>query len=234
MHLAMVCADRNRRSPAENRTRCYVLGDPRLRRELYAVTNSQVTGNANLSPDNNVVSQFGASRDPDKRRKDTASSQFNIVRDLHKVIDPTPVADNSVWSGTTVDCSVSAYLDIVADYHSAKLRNFDITRRIGGYSKAILTNPRTGVDVYAIPNYAVTKGHKRSYRDIVANIHAATYHGIGADKTTSTDANIGLDHYAICYFAALTDERRLIDTRSCGDAMIPRGSGIKSASGQRI
>jgi len=74
-----------------------------------------VITNADLAPDNGSLANLDAPRDPGLRCNHNVSANVNVVSDVHQVVKLRSGADYRLVEGATIDGTVGANLDTVAD-----------------------------------------------------------------------------------------------------------------------
>lgn len=91
-----------------------------------AVADMQVPGDSNLAAKNGIIPDFCAAGNADLRNEQRSFADFDIVRNLHEVVDFSPFADYRLVEARPVNASICPDFNIVADNNLADLRNFDV------------------------------------------------------------------------------------------------------------
>jgi hypothetical protein len=165
-----------------------------------AVSNAQVANDANLSGQNNSISDFAAPGDAHLGYDNGFLAHVNIVSDLNLVIDFRSSTDAGLAQGRPIHGGVGPDFHIVLNNHSADLGDFK--HIITALSE---TEPITAQDYTGMQNHPVaedTSGHNGAVggNDAIlpdtaafTDIRPAGYSTPRADNSIRTDEGEGVD-----------------------------------------
>ena len=127
-----------------------------------SVSNFQMSGNANLSSEHNMISQLRAARDAGLSDDDAVLADFHVVRDLHQVVYLRPLADDRRAERAAVNRHPRADFHVVADDDVADLRHLAVDAAVLHVAETVRANHRVGVNAHAPANFrARVKGDVR-------------------------------------------------------------------------
>ncbi len=161
-----------------------------LRRYSSARSDRQVAGKSRLPADHNKILYFGAPRNTHLADDDAAATDFDVMRELNKIVDLAPRANRRIRSRSPVNRCVRANLDIMPDKDTPQLRHFQVAGLIRRKAKPILANADTGVDDYPFADKTTLKCYVR------ADVGAVTDFNTGADDSVRSDPDPLADPYS--------------------------------------
>lgn len=153
---------------------------------------------------------------------------------LDEIIDFCPGADLRVRAGAPVYRRIGADLHIMADYHAAQLRHFQVTIRAGREAKTILSDLDARVNNHSIVYETTHKRNRRSYSTIRTKDNPLADHCIGADVTARAEADASADNGAMVDPAIGGDSGGFVDDRGTRNAGLRRRSRIKQRRDARV
>src|SRR5205085_119667 len=101
-----------------------------FRGDLHAAADFQMSREARLSGDGDVIAELRRSRDADLRHEEAVLPDAHVVADLHEVVDLRSFADDGFAEGGAIDGGAGADLDVVLDPHDSDLRNLVMTAAV--------------------------------------------------------------------------------------------------------
>src|SRR5665213_4022948 len=120
-----------------------------------AVADLDVVGEADLRSDYDEIAQFAASSDAGLRHDDVVAADMGVVADLDEVIEFGSLADHGVAQRASVDRRAGANFATVLDDDAAKLRDLQMSRRVGGEAEAGLADLGAGQDQHLVADEGV-------------------------------------------------------------------------------
>ena len=88
----------------------------------------QVVGDPDVSGQDHIVADPGASRDTDARHDQAALPDLHVVPHLHQVVDLGSPAHHRIVDAAAVDAGVGAHLDLIPQDTAAHMRNPVVSR----------------------------------------------------------------------------------------------------------
>src|ERR1700716_504727 len=110
------------------------------------VDDGQMTRNHRRSADGAILSYPGTAGHADAGRHRGMCTDMAVVGNLDLIVEFHPVFDDRIGQRTAVNGGVGANFDIVADYHSAGLRDLDPCSIFIGEAETIRTDDDTGMN----------------------------------------------------------------------------------------
>src|SRR5690606_11624582 len=95
--------------------------DTGLSLNLRALGNADMTHYAYLASNDRVVADLAASRTAGLRSDNRVLSDFNLVRNLHKVVEFSALQNDRRSHGRPVSYRIGAYFDVIFDLYVANL-----------------------------------------------------------------------------------------------------------------
>src|SRR5262245_26022951 len=145
-HLAQPLLGRSRRIPGPAPSRWNICKDAGHGPDHRACPYREVISHAGLTTHDDTVLHRGATRDSDLAGEQAVTSDRDVVRDLHQIVDLGPLPDHGVTNGPAIDGGVGADLDVVLDDDARNLRNLVRPARAAHKAEAILANGAARVD----------------------------------------------------------------------------------------
>jgi len=154
-----------------------VAKNSRLTGDACALADVYVTAEPRLAGDYATVVDPGRACDANLRHDEAEATDANVVSDMNKVVDLCPGTDDCVVDTSTIDCSICADLDVIADDAASDVRNFFVLAGVEDIAESIRANPHARVEHHALSN--VRARVHRDMREEMRSIpdrHAFTDH----------------------------------------------------------
>ena len=144
--------DRHRWRATQGQSRRHVRHDTALRRDLDAITNIEVTGQADLPAHGHEITYRRAARNAGHGGDHTTTPQFHVVPDLHQIINPASGTDHGIAHGASVNGRIGADIAIIADQDTPYLGYFYMPARVYRKAETILADPPARVQCHPVAN----------------------------------------------------------------------------------
>lgn len=161
-------------------------------------------GNHRCPTNRHVILQRHATGNCGAGSNDAMFADHTVVTNLDLVVELAAIANHRVIERATVNRRTGTNLDIIADKHSADLRNLDPlalirreTETVGaddytGMNDGISTNLAAGVDTdIRVQNTAITNANTIAQHTTGMNDHTLTQHNIRANAGVRPDTYTG-------------------------------------------
>ena len=116
----MIFHNRHRGASANGLARTDIPHDAGLCRDLRAIPNFKMAGNPGLPCGDHKITKLRRSRNPDLGNDNTSHAKFDVMADLHKVVDTAAIADHRIRPGPPVECRIGPDFDNVTNVAPAK------------------------------------------------------------------------------------------------------------------
>src|SRR5208282_1364972 len=163
-----------------------VVHHARLRRDGDAIADFQMSGKTGLSGEDDVFAELATAGDAHLRDDQGAFANFDVVRDLHEVINLRAFADDRRAERAAVNRHV------VADDDVADLRHLAVNVAVLHVTEAVRTNHRAGVNAHALADFRV-----RINSDVRKQIHVVGQLAVVADKIAGLQDRPRADAHAL-------------------------------------
>ena len=105
-----------------------------------------VPDDPNLAAERRIFADLGTTTDTILGDDNTVFANYDIVADLHEVVDLSAFADHGVAQRAPVNRAVCPNLDIVLDHHAADLRDFSVVILVKNVAVAVGANHGAGMN----------------------------------------------------------------------------------------
>src|SRR5678810_211592 len=154
-----------------------MLANPNLTRNNRMRSNNRTPRNSRLGSDHSVF------------------ADFDVVRNLHQVIDFRTAANHRGLQGSPIDACVGANFDIVFDNDRADLWKLHVPLAVLYKSKPVGSDDSAGVNNDVIPDLDIgIYHHARIQHASVANFHISFDDASGTHACSCTDCGARVDH----------------------------------------
>src|SRR5207244_12087107 len=123
-----------------------ILRHAALRRELRAVADRDVVGDADLAAEHHAAADARRARNAGLGRDDAALADLDVVRDLHEVVDLRAAPDDRGAEHRAIDRRVGADLHVVLDEDPAHLRDLTVRLPVERVAEAVGPDHRARLD----------------------------------------------------------------------------------------
>src|SRR5207249_11482587 len=148
-----------------------ILRHAALRRELRAVADRDVVGDADLAAEHHAAADARRARNAGLGRDDAALADLDVVSDLHEVVDLRAAPDERGAERGAIDRGVRADVDIVLDDDASHLRNLVKPRAVVRVAEPVRAQHGAGMDDHAPSEpYAVAENHARMDDAVLADL----------------------------------------------------------------
>ena len=118
-----------------------------------------------------------------------------VVPNLNQVVEFYALGDARVIERTTVNRSVRADLDVIANLHNANLRKLPVLPFSKGVTESVRANHRAGMNFHAMADaHLVIEGHAGVNAAKLANPAARSNHAVRANLRFRADVHIFSNH----------------------------------------
>jgi hypothetical protein len=187
-----------------------VVHDTGLAADRGAMTDFDMTGEAGLAAESDVIADLSAAADTDLSDEDAMFAEGDVVADLDEVINFGAASDDGGSEGAAVDGGVGADLDIVLDLDLTDLRDFSVDTVIEDVAEAIGADDGAGVDT-----------------DAFAHLSAWVEHDAGVELGVGADGAVGPDMVGAMEDAAWAEAGLFADHAVGADV----GGGVDGGGG---
>src|SRR5206468_2315509 len=116
-------AMRTRRIPRPRFARRHITEHTRLSADARAFADGVMSLEAGLASDDDAILDARRARYADLRRDQAETSDANVVREMHQVVDLRARADHGVVDASPIDRGAGADFDIILDDATTHMRN---------------------------------------------------------------------------------------------------------------
>src|SRR5690606_21861177 len=169
--------------------------DTGLSLNLRALGNADMTHYAYLATNDRVFANLGASRNAGLRSDNRVLSDFNIVRNLNKVVEFYALPNNGRSHGRSVNYLIVAYFDVIFDLYVANLADLLVS--------AIF--PRRKPKTIAADYRSRMNRHMRTDYAIVVYRNSRKKSSVVADSGIVTDVHVGIYLTIVAYYGVFID-----------------------------
>src|SRR5581483_9266723 len=218
-HFPEPLLDGLRGNAAPTRSRWDIAVNDAGRRDLRALADSDVIVDAHSGAKHHEIPEGHAAGNPSLRHKNAMATDFNIVSDLHQVVDLCSLPDNGVADRAAVDGGAGADFDIVLDNHPSDLRHLDMDRTPHDVAESVLADAAAGVNDDAVADERVLDGCPGADRAVAPDPHAWADDGIGRDHRSCPDLHLRSDDRARIDHDSVFQPRRGMNQAARADAL---------------
>ena len=157
-----------------------------------AISDGQMTTDADRTTDDAVFADFGAACDADFGGDGCACTNADIMRDLHQIVDDDMILNDSVIDSPAIDASMTADANMIADTHPTQLCD-------------------------ALPLHLSIAKYRRKTKSLRADIGMTMDAHMITDDASMMDDSTGIDVTLRTDTHTLADNHTLADRRACTD-----------------
>ena len=190
----------------------YVIHHPGPRGDDGLISDFQVSGNSHLPREHNIIPQLRAAGNAGLRDQQAALADFDVVRDLHEVINLRALADDGGAECAAVDRHARADFHVVADDDVANLRHLAVDAAVLHVAETIRADHRVGVNADAPADFRARINH-----NVREQIHVVAEFGVVADEIAALQNGPRADAHAFADNTVRTDVRGGINLRARRD-----------------
>ena len=186
-----------------------------------------VADHPDLAGQDDAVSELCRSRDPRLGDDDTVASGADIVRNLDKIVDLCPPADDGFPEGGPVDRHIGADFHIVFQDDGSGLRDLDpSTLRPLGKAEAVRADDRAALDDHPVAQaHPVQKGDPGIEDTVLADLRSRSDDASRKKEGSSPDFSLRFHDTARPDFDTVSDPCAGINDGMRGDSGLGRGQG---------